>query len=294
MFTKRPLWTALAVVVILALVFTLTPASALANSFLGLFRVQKVTVVSFNPQAIKNSESALQNQSDAIQQVFQDDLKITGGGQAQSTTVVDEAAQWAGFTPRVLELGSAPVFNVKPVEEARFTLHQGKLQALIDAAGVDYQLPKAVDGQVVTLIVPISVMATYGSCPQTDANPGIDSAADCTTLMQLSSPTVDAPPELDIKQLGAAMFQFLGLSPAEAQKLSSQIDWTTTLVLPIPQGEGVSYQDFTIDGVTGTLIYSTDASQEYYAVIWTKAGMLYNLTGPGGLEQAQQAAAALK
>lgn len=295
MFTKRPLWAALAVLVIVALVFTLTPVSALASNFLSLFRVQKVTVVSFDPQAIKNSQNSLQSQSDVIQQLFQNDLTISGQGQPQTTSSLEEASQLAGFTPRGLNQGSAPTFYVKSAEQARFTIEQSKLQALIDAAGINYQLPKAVDGQVVTLVVPNSVTVAYGSCPVNDPKAGVESSlTDCTVLMQLSSPTVDAPPQLNVQQLGEAMFQFLGLSPAEALKLSNQIDWTTTLILPIPRGEGISYQDFAVEGVTGTLVLSTQGQQTHYGLIWTKDGMLYSLTGSGGLEQAQQAVSTLQ
>jgi anti-sigma factor RsiW len=295
MFTKRPLWAALAALVIVVLVFTLTPASALANTFLSLFRVQKVAVVSFDPQALRSSQSALQSQSDVIKQLFQSDLVITGDAQPQTTTSLAEATQLAGFTPRVLNLGSTPTFDVKQTEQARFTIEQSKLQALIDAAGVNYQLPKAADGQVVTLVVPNSVSVTYGNCPVSDLKTSLDTGTfDCTVLMQLSSPTVDAPPALNVQQMGEAVFQFLGLSPAEALKLSNQIDWTTTLILPIPRGRGISYQDFAVDGVTGTLVLSTQDQQTHYALIWTNGGMLYSLTGPGGLEQAQQAVAALQ
>ncbi len=56
MITRRPLWTALAILAVLTLVFTLTPARAWASDFLGLFRVQKVQVVTFDPAAMEDAK----------------------------------------------------------------------------------------------------------------------------------------------------------------------------------------------------------------------------------------------
>ncbi len=116
--------------------------------------------------------------------------------------------------------------------------------------------------------------------------------ADCTMLVQLPSPTVDAPPSLDMVAMGSAMFQFLGIPADQANQLSQRIDWTSTLVLPIPQGGEVQYEDVHVDGVTGTLLMETGKNS--YDLIWVKNGILYGLHGPGGKDQAIKMASSLK
>jgi hypothetical protein len=54
--------------------------------------------------------------------------------------------------------------------------------------------------------------------------------------------------------MGEAMLKFLGYPEAEARAMSARIDWTTTLILPIPQGEGITHQDVSVDGVQGTFL----------------------------------------
>ncbi|RPJ52429.1 MAG: hypothetical protein EHM21_00185 [Chloroflexi bacterium] len=286
MFTRRQLWTALALIAVLALVFSLTPASAWANSFLSLFRVQRVQVVTFDPDAAENARARLETNQEAFEQVFKDDLEITESGEDVKVASAEEAAAKAGFTPRLPD--SVDKLIVKSGMRAVFTIDQPKLQELIDVAGVNVDLPREVDGKAVTAEIPTSVAALSG-CPEDVTEP--ENAADCTSFIQMPSPTVDTPAGLDVQSLGQAMFQFLGLSSEEAEQLSQRIDWTSTLVLPIPSGE-VQYQDVQVDGVPGT--YLKEEGEDGYMLIWVKDNILYGLRGPGDLTAAMQYVESLK
>ena len=46
----RTAWAGLAAILVLALALTLPPVQALAQDFLGLFRVQQITIVEFDPE----------------------------------------------------------------------------------------------------------------------------------------------------------------------------------------------------------------------------------------------------
>ncbi len=276
MFTRRPLWTALAVIALVAIIFSVTPASAWANSFLGLFRVQKVQVVTFDPDAVENAHGQLNENRDQIERIFKDDLKITDRGDLVKVDSAAEAKAKAGFTPRLPSALQDPELTVKPGMNAVFTIDQPKLQAIMDAAGVDAKLPAEVNGKEINVDVPDAVMVSSG-CPADETTK--EAYADCTSLVQMPSPSVDAPEGLDIPRLGEAMFQFLGLSEAEARNLSQRIDWTSTLVLPIPQGGEIQYQDVKVDGVTATLLQSE--ADNMTMLIWVKDGRLYGLRTPG-------------
>ena len=67
----------------------------------------------------------------------------------------------------------------------------------------------------------------------------------------------------------------------EAEKFSETVDWTTTLILPIPR-YNVQYQYVDVDGVTGTLIQERLSRPDpKYMLIWVKDNIVYVLTGRG-------------
>jgi hypothetical protein len=82
------------------------------------------------------------------------------------------------------------------------------------------------------------------------------------------------------------------MSPDEAAHFSSNIDWTTTLVIPIPL-YGTQYKELPVDGVTGTLIL-TEGEIYQYLLMWVKDGMIYALSGPGDSSTALSIAASIE
>jgi len=65
--------------------------------------------------------------------------------------------------------------------------------------------------------------------------------------------------------------------------VASQIDWTTTLVIPIPRGE-MDSQTVKVDGTDGTLLrqLSSDSSMApTYSLVWVKNGIVYGILGSG-------------
>jgi hypothetical protein len=163
----------------------------------------------------------------------------------------------------------------------------------------DLKLPADLNGAKIELDVPASVIAQYGDCapkqmPPDEADnprPVRIEPFNCTTLVQLPSPTISAPPGLDMTAIGEAYLQILGMSKEEAQSFASNVDWTTTFVVPIPQ-RSTEYQDVQVDGVTGTLVWQ--AYQDEYVLMWVKDGLLYALSGPGDAKTALELAESIK
>ena len=80
----------------------------------------------------------------------------------------------------------------------------------------------------------------------------------------------------------------------EAQRFASNVDWATTFVIPIPS-YGASYQDVSVDGVTGTLIQDNpDGRKPQYMLIWVNNDIIYAITGPGSMSDALQLANSLQ
>lgn len=289
----RPAWAVMGVLVVLALALTIPSVNAIANSFLGLFRVQQVTVVQVNPGNIPQL-----GKSSELESLMSQDVQVQKQGKAQAASDANAASQMAGISVRLpTSLQDQAGLLVQPASHMSFKIETKRIQAILDEIGrSDVKLPASLDGSTVEVDVPAAVAAMYGSCQpelaaaqQQELKPGQGAErlrSDCTTLVQLPSPTVSTPPGLDIKQIGQAFLEVLGMSPEEAAHFSQNIDWATTLVVPIPR-YGTSYQDVSVDGVNGTFIQQdSDGHGNQFLLMWVKGGIVYALTGPGDLQAA--------
>ncbi len=84
------------------------------------------------------------------------------------------------------------------------------------------------------------------------------------------------------------------MSEADAHAFAQTVDWSSTLVIPVPLA-GASFRAVPVDGVNGTLIETAnqDGSEGHYQLIWVKNGIVYSLEGQGTSSQALAAAASL-
>jgi hypothetical protein len=111
--------------------------------------------------------------------------------------------------------------------------------------------------------------------------------------MQVPSPAVSAPPDLDLTQVGEAYLQLFGMGAEEAASFARTVNWTTTFVVPLPR-YGADYEEVQVDGVNGTLIYDYGIANEYYTLIWVKDGFIYALNGWGGRSAAMKIAGSIQ
>ena len=139
------------------------------------------------------------------------------------------------------------------------------------------------DGSTVAVHAPKLVRMTYGDC-----------SGNCIVFAQTPSPTVSVPPSLNIAALAEAGLQLAGMSAAEAHQFCQTVDWSSTLVIPVPQN-GSSYRTVSVDGVDGTLIEESAHGNRPggYALIWVKNSIVYSLGGKGQPDKALAAAASL-
>jgi hypothetical protein len=93
---------------------------------------------------------------------------------------------------------------------------------------------------------------------------------------------VSAPADLDINRLAQIGLEFTGMSAEEAAAFTSTVDWTSTLVVPIPSN-AADYEQITVDGVTGTLVQrpSREGEPTTFALLWVKDGIVYAISGRG-------------
>lgn len=270
-----------AALVLVAALLTLEPVRVAATQFLGVFRVRKFAVITLDPAQVERLRSLEEKVSSSQGFPFGETKVLKEPGAPRPVASVDEARAELGIPvrlPRTLpaDINSTPVLRVQDGGAAQMTVDRARAQALLDALGrSDLKLPAALDGATIEFTIPKSVIAEYGDGPS------------ALHLIQMSSPTVNLPPGVDLAQLGEIGLEVLGLSPDEARRLSGAIDWSSTLVIPLPSEMG-SFQEVTVDGVTGILINARPQPttpkgpvRGGYSLMWAKHGVVYNLTSRG-------------
>lgn len=299
------------------------PVRALASQFLQLFRVQRIQVLQLDPDRLAHladdglgeavgqlfAESVTVDRDPGSPRLVAD---ATAAGDAAGFAVrlpVD------GPAPTEIEVHQGPAFS--------FVIDRARAQSVLDVAvqisgdhggsgdvAATQVLPPGIDGARVAVDVPTSVIATFGDCParqpqvevfgstvsdgasgtgDVDPAPGSPYADPafqgdgCVVLMQMPSPTVTAPPGLDVAALAELGLRFIGMSAADARTYSRAVDWTSTLVVPVPSGE-VKASEVAVDGVKGALLRQRGAERDGrsgYTILWAKDGRVYALTGFG-------------
>jgi hypothetical protein len=298
----RPALIAAGLVLIVAVSMAFAPVRAIANSFLGLFRIQQVQVVQVDPGNLPEQLGS----SYQLQYFMSNDIQIQQQGETLLVSNPAEAGDLAGIPVRLPPgMNSQPRLEVTPPTQITFTVQLALFQAVLDEIGRgDISLPPEIDGALVTVDLPAIVSASYGDCyaggsetfPQgyDPDDPTLARLPDCTTLVQMFSPQVNAPEGLDLAQLGQAYLQLLGMQPEEAARFSQNIDWASTLVIPIPVYEA-TFREVEVDGVDGILILGSEGDfNQQYMLIWIKADIVYMLTGPGSASTAVRLADSLR
>ncbi|MBA3534790.1 MAG: DUF4367 domain-containing protein [Ardenticatenales bacterium] len=278
----RPLWSGLAVAAMLLIALMFPPVRALAADFLSLFRVQRIEVVEVNPGNLPERMGSTAQ----VEQMFANNVHVETRGEQAEADSGSAASTLAGFAVRLpAQATDAPQIEVQEGAHVTLDIDLPRARLLLNELGhSDIVLPDSLDGQQVMIDIPQAVTATYGGCRETEDGP--DLSDKCVVLVQLPSPTVSAPPELDLKQMGAAFMQLMGMSEEEATRFSQRVDWSTTLVVPIPSN-GTDYREVQVDGVPGTLIEQmVDEGEPGYLLLWVRDGIVYALTGAESADEA--------
>ncbi len=283
-------YTALAVL-LLALIISIPATRALADQVLNMFRVQQVTVlpVDFTGLQELTGNNALGKQ---VSELVSDSITMKHKpADPVNATGAADASQKAGFAVRLPKNEKFSRLTVQDMAAFDFTIDRTKAQALLDEAGrSDLVLPKDIDGAVVSVTVPASIRADYGTCPDPTAAESAASGSagrrypDCMILSEIPSPTVDAPASVDVAQLAQIGLEFTGMSSDQAAAFTQSVDWTSTLVVPIPKN-AATYDQVQVDGVTGTLIQRPPDDAPEFVLLWVKDGIVYSIGGLGANSQ---------
>jgi hypothetical protein len=291
LFASTSLRVGLAAVIILAAVFSFPQARAFAGQFLNLFRVQQVVVVPVDLtgiQSLTGNDTLGKQVSDLIASSVTTQQKP---GTPVTATDAAQASQLAGFTVRVPQSMTPSRFSVENSSAFTLKIDIAKAQALLNESGrTDLVLPSAINGKDVSVTIPASVSVAFGTCPDpAAADTGVQlngggSAGrrypDCIILAEIPTPTVSAPADLNIAQLAQIGLEFTGMTSDQAAAFVQTVDWTSTLVIPLPKN-AATYDQVSVDGVTGTLIQRAADDAPQFALLWVKNGIIYAISSLG-------------
>jgi len=301
----RPVLVGVAIVALFVGMFSFAPTRALARQLLSIFRVRKFAIVQISPD-----ETQFEQVGRALEEsLFIREPEVIVDEPAVKVSSIEEASELAGFQvrmPRYLGSEGVPEIQVKGRSEFAFHLTRDALVMLLQLAGMDpAQVPTGWDEATIRATVPAAV--------------GI--LTERFQIGQVLDPTVEYPEGLDPRIVGEAGLRLLGLSPKEAQRISESIDWTNTLLLPIP-ADVAGFQELEIAGeeavllrprhkptpepvqvdevpVAGpddeaTVLVGVDASAELSGreatLLWEKDGVLYFIVGYASTERLVQIA----
>jgi hypothetical protein len=294
----RPALAAAAVVAGVALLLTFAPAREAAAQFLQLFRVQNIAVIRV-PEARMEQ---LQGIEEALESgVFGTPTMQREPGDEQPAASVAEASERVGFTVR--EPGYLPeglarqrlVTATGPAIALDVSREQ-LVQGLALAGVTDVTVPEGLEVAQVGFDVPAVALQEFaglagglergavldGSSPESPAGrPGAVARrwaeVPGVMLAQAPQPKVTLPEGMDQAALGTMLLQLLGISQAEAARLAATIDWTTTLVLPLPE-QVAEYREVEVDGVAGLLVMGRgDRAGRERMLLWQRDGIVHAL-----------------
>jgi hypothetical protein len=270
-------------VLALALLMTFPTTRALAGKLLNLFRVQQVTVLPIDTAGLENMTGEQEFGSRLSALISSSTIVTDEPGETVMAADAAEATDVAGFDVRLPQ--EMPLSYILVSDSAAFNMKidRSKVQGLLDGAGrSDLVLPESIDGKEILIKVPSSVVTAYGLCPDPKAekNPHANMGSaypGCIIFSQTPSPIVTVPEGMDMAQLAQIGLEFSGMSREEAAAFTATVDWSTTLVVPIPR-DSATYTDVSVDGVTGKLIQS-QSDMPQYMLMWVKNGIVYVVSG---------------
>lgn len=286
----RPVWALILVIALLAGAFAFPQTRALASQFLGLFRVQRVAVVTFDPQTFEergSAQVAFQAASQAFAERFTFIRETQPGQEAASLA---EASALAGFDARGLADREPVTVGVVYGAAFRFTFDRAAAQEALAVAGLEIDLPEDIDGTEITVDIPNSVQVSYGNCRE---NGPSAARLDCLVLVQAPSPQIDTSRPVDLAPLAAAGLRIAGWGAEAAEEYSRSVDWATTLVIPIPS-QSATYHPVQVNGSEGTFIAYGEQDWKINMLVWAQDGMVFSLMGSPGEAALLMAAEGLK
>lgn len=271
-FMGRRRWAALAATLVAALaLLALPPVRAAADQLLQVFRVRTVVFIPVSEDRIRQLESLDFDENTLF---IAEPEVVNTPAEPRTFATAEEAAAAAGLAAleQPTDLPAPPTsveFTVTDRTVSQFQVNVEAARQLLALVGVsDVTLPDALGTQPITIDLAPVVMARY-------EGPGYS-----IELVQGHSPDVTLPDGVDLAQLGRAALRLLGMAPDQADALSQQIDWNSTLVFPFPANLDTIRQ-VSINGAPGLLVSGEAGRDDASQLYWQRGDRFFVLMAEG-------------
>ncbi len=238
---------------------------ASAHSFLAMFRVVEFAAVPINERTLESLDRI------DLPALLSQHVEILGDdGPPAPVATVEEASAAAGYEVRVpawLPEGATLVeAGVAGARVVRVTANAVRLEQVMDTLGItDLEVPPGLHGQTLTVDMPRAVMLRWRT------------GAGHTRFLQAPSPAVELPAGVDLAALGEIGLRILGLEPREARTLAQGLDWTSTLLVPVPP-TAQSFRRIDVNGHPGLAIEHEPPGQSLTRMIlWSDGDRVFAL-----------------
>jgi hypothetical protein len=265
-------------VLLLVLVLAYPPAQATAQGFLDLFRVRRFSAIAIDPARLDQIKAT---NIDFESLLSKNVNKVKDPG--QPTTVADAAAasKAAGFAvqyPSSLPAGTTlRDIQVQGEGVVEITADTAKLQSLLDALQIrDVKVPVQLDGAMISVRKPPVVVMQFNT------------GRDPLSLLQGPSPSVALPEGVKLADLGEIALRVAGLSSSEAKSFAQNVNWNTTLLVPVP-ANAASFREVGVRNTTGLLITTggtggapirgADGARQHSLLLWSEGDTVFGLEG---------------
>jgi hypothetical protein len=279
--------TAAAIAVVASFVFS-PQVRASAQAFLDMFRVRQFTAVSFDPSRLERFRQ--QNQDNPML-AFARTEKLEDPGPPRGFANLGAATSAAGFfaaRPGFVPAGYvADSVWVTGHGAARLTIDVKKLRDVLNTLDIrDVSVPDAYDGKSATVTMTPAVLQRFKNGDKR------------VLVTEAASPAVQVPADVDLRRLGTIGLRILGVSPGDADRLASSIDWRSTMLVPVPADAG-SFRAVTVHGAKGLMVTmmgeSKDGRRRQGAVVlWTEGDRVHAVQGPLAGEELLQMAESVR
>jgi hypothetical protein len=278
----RPAFGGVAAAAAFTILLTFPSVRVAAQGFLDSFRVKRVAAVPMDFKRLDNLSESVDMKSFMGEQVE----TLVDPGRLERLDNVETATALTGLDvllPKSLPKGyEGPDVRYRGEGMFRVTADMGKVESLLQSLGIeDVVVPWEANGAVFTVKAPPLVELVYKRGDQE------------IVFLQCASPEVDLPPGVDLRKLGELVLRMQGLSVRDARAFARKVDWTSTLVVPVPT-MGSEYHEVDLGaGTKGLLVTMQHAGRlpsdrtrratglRRSALIWSSEGRLYSLGGPG-------------
>ncbi len=271
----RPILAGVLVLALLVGAFSFAPTPALARQLLSVFRVRRFAAIEVNP-----SEASLEEVGRALQEkLFKYEPQVIVDEPVREVASLEEARAAVGFEvrlPSYLILPDQVTFAVKGRTEYAFRFDREGLITLLQLAGMDPdQVPADFTGGTVEARVAATAYIRQ----------------ERLEIIQVLDPVINYPEGISPSLISEAGLRILGVSASDTRRISRSIDWTSTVLLPVPKSVA-QFREVAVAGVPAVLLVPQpiEGGNAPSVLLWQKDDIVYAVAAPYPLNELLQIA----